>query len=248
MIMRHVQVGLRNPPGGNEMVGMILTTFNMLEKTRECIISLRLATSCSYTLVAVDNASTDGTCEFLEENGVEVIRNSSPVHLTVALNQGLSRHLQHPDINYLSWIHNDMRFYKGWLDNLIKELDADPRIGKLAPYNILKEGRTDEDFAQEFMASHQGQIIPGNECPWIMPKHVVEKVGLFDEGYVACGGYEDWDYNNRVLDAGYLVAITLGSVVWHETMGTRKHIPQEPEARANGERYFKKWGQWEARI
>ena len=230
------------------MVGVILTTFNMLDKTRECVASLRRATTCPYDLIAVDNASTDGTCEFLDESGIEVMRNASPVHLSVALNQGLSRHLARPEIAHLCWIHNDMRFYPGWLEALTGELESDPRIGKLAPHNILKEGRADEPFALEFMAARRGERFTGNECPWILPRHVVERVGLFDEGFLACGGYEDWDYNNRVLDAGYLVAITRGSVVWHETMGTRKHVPQEAEARANAELYFAKWGQPEARV
>lgn len=230
------------------MVGIILTTFNMLQKTKECVATLRQATSYPYALTAVDNASTDGTCEFLAENGIEVIRNPSRVHLSVALNQGLLRHLARPEVKHLCWVHNDMRFYREWLENLVREIGFDPRIGKLAPYNILKEGRTDEPFALEFMAAHRDQAFPGNECPWIMPRHVAERVGLFDEGYVACGGYEDWDYNNRVLDAGYLVAITLGSVVWHETMGTRRYIAQEAAAHANAWKYFSKWGQWGPRV
>jgi len=180
------------------MVGMILITLDFLHNTRECIASLQRATSYPYVLTVVDNASTDSTCDFLEQNGIEVIRNPSRVHLSVALNQGLRRQLARPEVDCVCWIHNDMRFYPGWLENLVREFGSDPRIGKLAPYNILNEGRADEAFALEFMAAHRGQARQAYEVPWVMPRRVVEQVGFYDEGYLACGGYEEWDYNNRL--------------------------------------------------
>ncbi len=238
------------PPrkGGIVMVGIVLITLDFLHNTRECIASLRRATSHPHVLVAVDNASTDGTIEFLAQSGIETIKNPSRVHLSVALNQGLRLLLARPEVDSVCWIHNDMRFYPGWLGNLVLEFGSDPRIGKLAPYNILNEGRTDEAFALEFMAAHRGQAVQGYEVPWLMPRRVVERVGLLDEGYLACGGYEEWDYSNRVLEAGYLVAVTRGSVVWHETMGTRRHFHQVAEAHANAARYFSRWGQLGPRL
>ncbi|MGE5573590.1 MAG: glycosyltransferase family 2 protein [Bacteroidota bacterium] len=230
------------------MVGMILITLDFLHNTRECIASLQRTTSYPYVLTVVDNASTDATCDFLAENGIEVIRNPSRVHLSVALNQGLRRQLARPEVDCVCWIHNDMRFYPGWLENLVREFGSDPRIGKLAPYNILNEGRADEAFALEFMAAHRGQARQAYEVPWVMPRRVVEQVGFYDEGYLACGGYEEWDYNNRIIDAGYLVAATFGSVVWHETMGTRRHFQQVAEAHANAQRYLSRWGQLGPRL
>jgi GT2 family glycosyltransferase len=67
-------------------------------------------------------------------------------------------------------------------------------------------------------------------------------VGLFDERFIKCGGYEDWDYNNRVLAEGYQVMITKGSVVWHPTMGTRKNHDESESGRKNAELYSQKWG------
>lgn len=223
------------------MVGIILTTFNFLEKTRACLASLRSATDHPYHLVAVDNASTDGTVALLRAQGVEVIANASEVALTTALNQGLARFLADPRIEYIAWIHNDMRFFKGWLGNLVAVADR-PEMGKVAPWNVSGDpAQYDDAWAARFMNEHREEFIPGNNCPWVMRKEVVRQVGLFDERFLKCGGWEDWDYNNRVLDCGYLVGTTGASVVWHEGMGTRNFVDNRDACMHNATVYVQKW-------
>jgi GT2 family glycosyltransferase len=60
------------------------------------------------------------------------------------------------------------------------------------------------------------------EAPWALAKtdpvrqgtvlyvtaEVIRQVGLFDERFVGIGGYEDWDWNRRCLNAGYRVVLT----------------------------------------
>lgn len=224
------------------MVGLMLTTYNQLEDTQKSLESLEKNTTPPYKLVIVDNASTDGTLSFLKEKEYHVIENKRPVCLSVALNQGLRRLLSDPGNRYIGWIHNDMTFYPNWLQRLTDHLMHNPSVGKLAPVSLHLFGPDDPDFAEEFMARHQGICYPGNACPWIMPREVIEKVGEFDERFVKCGGYEDWDYNNRILEAGFQVMITKGSVVWHPAMGTRKNRDESASARHNGKIYYEKWG------
>lgn len=224
------------------MVGVILTTFNFLEKTRACLESFRRATACPHRLLAVDNASSDGTPAYLRGLGVEVIANREEVSLTRALNQGMARLLADPAVRYICWIHNDMRFFPGWLENLARVADR-PEMGKVAPWNVSGDpAQYDDAWAERFMAEHREEFIPGNNCPWIMRREVVRQVGLFDERFIRCGGWEDWDYNNRVLDAGYLVGTTGASVVWHEGMGTRSHVDNRDACAHNASVYVEKWG------
>ncbi|MEJ8545131.1 glycosyltransferase family 2 protein [Brevibacillus borstelensis] len=224
------------------MVGLMLTTYNQLEDTKHTLQSLRQNTSHPYRLVIVDNASTDGTVAYLKENGYRLVENEQPVSLTEALNQGITYFLADPEITHIGWIHNDMEFYPKWLERLIDFLQDKKDIGKLAPVSLHLFGPNDPQFAEEFMASNSGVSYPGNTCPWIMPREVIEKVGLFDERFVKCGGYEDWDYNNRILEAGYNVLITQGSTVWHPAMGTRKNHDESESSGKNAELYFRKWG------
>jgi len=221
----------------------MLTTFNFLEKTRACLESFFSTNRLPSKLLVIDNNSTDGTLSFLEGKGLQVLRNPVDTSLAAALNQGFRYFLGDPAIDFIAWIHNDMLFFPGWLEELIRLLKENPSIGKLAPYNLRDDpAHLNPEDVGRFMRENRGQLEPGNGCPWVMRRAVVEEVGFFDEGYLRCGGYEDWDYNNRLLEKGYQVLITKGSVVWHEGMGTRRHIPQEEAARHNAARYAERWG------
>lgn len=183
-----------------------------------------------------------------ESRGIDVIENDEPVDLSVALNQGLDFFLRQEDIRYIGWIHNDMTFYSRWLKRLVALLETHPGVGKLAPDSMHLYGPNDPDQAERIMAAHQGDMRTGNACPWIMPKEVARKTGYFDERFVSCGGYEDWDYNNRLLEFGYDVMITKASLVWHPTMGTRKHRDLSRAAEKNAEWYYRKWGTYAPRV
>lgn len=223
-------------------IGLILTTYDFLEMTKRCLSSLERSATVPVDLVVVDNCSTDGTPEHLRSRGYAVITNPDRVYLATALNQGL-RHFLSAGASYVGWVHNDMLFYKGWLEPLVRVLAVEESAGKISPYNWQGDpDLCDDAKASQFMRANAGNIYPGNGCPWLMRRDTVEEIGMFDEGYVDCGGYEDWDYNNRILEAGQHVLITGGSVVWHQSMGTRRHTEQGKAARVNAARYCAKWG------
>lgn len=47
-------------------VSIVILTYNQLELTKKCIESIEKNTDVNYELVFVDNASSDGSPEFLE--------------------------------------------------------------------------------------------------------------------------------------------------------------------------------------
>lgn len=231
-------------------VGFILTVHNFRDRTAATLDSLRRATTYPYKVVVVDNASTDGTSDYFRARGEEVI--TVPEHcLTHAVNLGIERFLADPEIGYMSHIHNDMLFYSSWLERLVSVMKRDSRIGRLSPYNFYPgpPERYPEEYAQAFMAEHADDpLVPGNTCPWLIRKGTIKEVGLFDEGYLGAGGYDDWDYNNRLLERGYTVMITLASACWHEIAGIRRHTDDRRATEHNARYYFEKWGQTTPRV
>lgn len=226
-----------------DMIGVFLTTFNFLEKTRACLESFARTADVPYRLVVVDNASSDGTPDYMRKSGLEVLINPKPVDLTKALNQGIRHLLADRTVDAIIWIHNDMLFFKGWLSRLVAVVENRPDIGKLAPWNVSgNPAQYSDEWAQRFMDNHWQEFIPGNNCPWVMRREIIEAVGLFDERFLKCGGFEDWDYNNRVAGMGYLVGTTGASVVWHEGMGTRRHVNNSEACLHNSGLYASKWG------
>lgn len=56
---------------------VVTITWNRLEMTKEYLGTLKKKAGCLYRHIVIDNGSTDGTVEWLKENGYEVIQNPS---------------------------------------------------------------------------------------------------------------------------------------------------------------------------
>ncbi len=226
-----------------DKAGIFLITYNFLDLTKACLESLKKATAYPYKLLVVENNSTDATLAYLNSMGITTIASQRALSISEAINIGMQRFMADPEIGYIAWIHNDMLFYQGWLANLIQVLKQNPDIGKISPYNFQGPPEQYNDvIAAKFMSDNRDKCYPAHGGPWVMRKEVVADVGYFDEGYGDCGGYEDWDYNNRLLAKGYRVMISWSSVVWHPGMGTRKHLDTRAAAVKNASRYTSKWG------
>src|SRR5260370_39077707 len=83
------------PPTGEARASIVLVTFNQLVFTRACVVSLLANTPIcpEYEVVVVDNASTDGTPEYLQEAAerqphIRLIRNPDNRGFAPAVNQG----------------------------------------------------------------------------------------------------------------------------------------------------------------
>ncbi len=82
---------VRIPDVGFGLTSIIIVTFNELEYTRQCVESIRRLTDEPYELIFVDNASTDGTVQYLESQpDAKVIRNSDNRGFPAAVNQGIA--------------------------------------------------------------------------------------------------------------------------------------------------------------
>jgi hypothetical protein len=159
---------------------------------------------------------------------VEELEVDQGISLATALNTCFRRLLS-DGYEYIGWIHPDMRFGDPeWLTGLLHELRCWPKIGKVCAANTRD--------------TLPGGMIDGHEQCYLIRSSVLREIGLFDEGYVGIGGYEDWDMNMRVLNAGYRVVITPRSRVFHEGMATRSRRDTTAEAIANAEYFRAKWG------
>jgi len=50
------------------IIYIVIPVHNRLEATRECLESLRYQTYTRFSIVLIDDGSTDGTPEFIKEN------------------------------------------------------------------------------------------------------------------------------------------------------------------------------------
>ena len=244
-------------------VSVVVLTYNNLEFTRACLDSIEsLSHYPDLELVVVDNASTDGSREWLQSwaedrEGVRLILNDENLGFAAGNNVGLAA----ASGDYLVILNNDTYVTPGWVHGLVRHLQRDPGIGLVGPVtnNIGNEARIDIHYADmgemlerswDHTAAHARELLDNGRVAFFcvaMPRAVYEAVGPLDEGF-GVGFFEDDDYCNRVREAGYRVVIAEDVFVHHHLSATFEKLDQEQRQalfEANKARYERRWGPWE---
>lgn len=112
------------------LTSIIILTLNNLESTKLCLESIREYTSVPYELILVDNGSSDGTIEYLNQLAdIQLVVNKKNRGFAGGCNQGiaLSKGEQ------ILLLNNDTVVSIRWLDNLLKALNSDDSVGITGP-------------------------------------------------------------------------------------------------------------------
>lgn len=114
-----------------------LITYNRKAYTKRTLTSLFATIDTPYYLVAVDNASTDDTQDYLDSllarNRIDmVIKNPENFYPGKACNIGWTAGLQlYPQATHLMRLDNDMQFEQGWDSYAAEYFDSIDRLGQL---------------------------------------------------------------------------------------------------------------------
>jgi GT2 family glycosyltransferase/glycosyltransferase involved in cell wall biosynthesis len=242
-------------------VSVIIVSYNNLALTRACLDSvLGQSMHPHLEVIVIDNASVDGSAEWLAElsdKRVRVLLNEHNAGFAAANNQGL----QIATGAYLVLLNNDTVVPRGWLPRLLRQLD-DPQVGLAVavtnfsgnesrievPYTTM-EGM--QAFAGEYMRAHEGERfdirVAAMYCVG-MRRDVYERLGPLDEEF-GVGMFEDDDYSHRARLAGFRVVCTEDVFVHHVGQASFSKIdPKEYDAlwKRNQAHFEQKWGaRWE---
>ena len=245
-------------------VSIVVVTFNQLACTKLCLTSVLTNTDApAYELIVVDNASSDGTQDYLRELAavhphVRVLCNDQNLGYAPANNQGLAMAAG----EVLVLLNNDTIVTPGWLTTLAGHLD-DPLVGAVGPVTnrICNEAQIEASYDTygELLrfAAHRSQVERGAVFDirmlamfcLAMRRDVYDRVGPIDERF-AVGMLEDDDYSMRLRAAGHRVVCAEDVFIHHfggASFGELVPTGAYGELlRANQERWEAKWGmRWE---
>ena len=113
---------------------IVVLNWNGKEDTAECIDSLGTIMYPNYTILVVDNGSTDGSVEFLKERypEVQIARNNSNTGFGAGNNVGIELALSMA-ADYVLLLNNDTVVEAHFLDYLVQEAESDGLIGFTGP-------------------------------------------------------------------------------------------------------------------
>lgn len=233
------------------LASLVIPVFNKLEYTKICIESL-LADQDRLPLeiIVVDNASSDGTSEYIKEmqnkisntrDKIIYIQNKSNRGVAPAWNQGV--HASSGSI--LGVLNNDIIVTNGWLKSILWALETH-KLNLISPFAAT--GKLDYNLAsraKEFTKKNFNKIWNDYDfCAFVMPKSTFSKIGDFDEKFEV-GGYEDTDYCYRLKAQGMKYGVSGAGFIHHfgsTTLGDFKKTGDK-HAPKNRDYFIQKWGE-----
>ncbi|WP_234119662.1 glycosyltransferase [Clostridium hydrogenum] len=238
-----------------KITSIILLTYNNLEYTKLCIDSIRKYTNeGSYEIIIVDNASTDGTIEWLkEQKDIKVIFNDKNLGFPKGCNQGIDCAIG----DNVLLLNNDTIVTPNWLKNLNIALYSSEDIGAVGSvtnscsnYQTISFNYENTDDMIEF--ARRNNI--SNPIQWeerirlvgfcmLIRSSVINKIGVLDEIFTP-GNYEDDDYSYRIRKAGYKLILCKDSFIHHFGSVSFKKNNNEYNAilNVNRNKFKNKWG------
>lgn len=229
-------------------VGHIVTAFwNNSELSRRFIDTLHERSHHRWHLVVVNNGSTDDTARlkaYLKKlrQPHTWIDNRKNLGCAKAWNQGVRVALK-AKTPLIGVLNNDLKFSQNWDIGLIRfQQEKSQQHPVFSPYTdelseLGFEARAAKLMARRWNQKHFRKKM-GSEALFILP-HVFDKIGFFDERFFVT--YEDADFFVR-LRAANIQPVTIGSsVLFHQSMASRKKLPGPFELESR-KKFIEKWG------
>jgi GT2 family glycosyltransferase len=181
----------------------------------------------NLNIILIDNGSTDGTVEFIENNypHLELIKTTANLGFGQANNMGIKRALRaHAD--YIFLLNQDGYVEKDSIRKLVEFYDRHPEYGVLSPKQMNGNGSAlDKKFENIVLNSCIINSIAELDTTiydvtfvmaafWLISTACIKKVGLFDPIFFQYG--EDGDYLSRVRYHGFKIGVVMDSVSYHD--------------------------------
>ena len=224
------------------LVSIITVNYNQSSVTLDLLKSLGNITYPNVEVIVVDNASPNDRAEVISESypNVQLIKSNTNLGFAGGNNLGVRASKG----EYLMFINNDTEVPEGFLEPLVELFQKDERIGmvspkikfhwnkeliqyagytKMNPYTIRNSSigyhqKDGEKFSrlEETNAAHGAAMM--------VPRRVIEKVGMMTEIYFLY--YEEHDWSEMIKRAGYTIYYQPESFILHkESVSTGKDSP-----------------------
>ncbi|ODS39742.1 MAG: glycosyl transferase [Candidatus Altiarchaeales archaeon WOR_SM1_79] len=217
------------------LVSIIIVNWNGLKYLDDCLQSLFNQTYPEIEIILVDNASTDGSVDFVKENfpSVRIFRNSENLGFAEGTNIGI----QKSEGDLIALFNQDAIANKNWLANLVEVIESSEDIAAVAG-KVYYWG---DKYGKNAVFCTWSKVDPytavpynftGNEtknavdyltgCAMLVKKKTIDEIGLLDTGYFLY--FDETDWCARMIRAGYKLIYVPDAIVWHVVSGSLENL------------------------
>ena len=240
-------------------VSIIVVTHNSAEFVRPCLRSIASETSYpNYEVIVVDNGSTDGTPEAIQECAARDPRirvQALPANMGFAAANNTGA--RGAEGEFLVLLNVDTMVTSGWIGRLLRHLRRDPRIGLICPVTnfagneamidtaYLSAGQM-QVFGLDLARENEGRELDIDVAPLfcaLLRKTLWSELGGLDERF-EIGMFEDDDLSLQVRQRGLRVVAGEDCFVHHFGQGSFAKMPRnayEELFARNRRRFEEKW-------
>ena len=198
-----------------------------------CLSSLSEQTYKNFHILVVDNASSDGSIEYMEENypDIELIKLQKNFGFSKAVNIGI----QHSRTPYVILLNNDTTVDTRYVEEMVKAIEKSPKIFSVSSKMIQMYHPELIDSAGDLYTLSGWGVCRGCGRPVsnytkydeiftacagaaIYRRSVFDEIGYFDENHFAY--LEDIDIGYRARIYGYYNMYCPTALVYHVGSGT----------------------------
>lgn len=202
-------------------ISIIIVSYNTVDLIGACLDSIKAIDDCSKEIFVIDNASTDGSVDFIKRNypSIHLITNTENKGFAAANNQALER----CQGRYIFFLNPDTKIAQPeCLKKMILFMDGNPHIGLAGTKVINPDGTLQESISYRYpgekyttseLSGLKGSIACVLGASMIARSEIIKKIGGFDEDFFLYG--EDQDMCLRIRKLGHEIGFNDSAVVVH---------------------------------
>ncbi len=215
------------------MVYIIVITYNGAQDIGDFLDTYKKYTPKAAHLVVVDNGSSDGTLEIIEREypAATILHNRLNTGYAGGSRRGMEYALS-KGATSIGGVNQDIRFTANWLEPLLDVLQRNPQCAAVQPRILLYPDTTlinsygnathylgfgytngYQKNVREYACQEQKLLASCSGAAVLFRAKALQNVGLIDERFFMY--YEDADISWRLRLAGYTLALSCSSTVYH---------------------------------
>lgn len=219
-------------------VAIVVPMHNGIKFFNLCFYSVLGFTDHPYTFTVVDHLGDLSTKKILNahhlNHQIYIERYDDEFNFAAEVNLGLRSAFKFPQAKYGLILNADTVVEPFWLSKMMKVMESNDRIGIVGP--MTNRGIPEQMEKARMNAPSVAQRVSG--LCMLFRREVWEQMQGFDEQFKG-GGFEDWDFCERVRRAGWHVMID-GMTHIHHFYRQFRHHEYDTEMKLNEKLFFKK--------